>query len=286
MNTLIPVIIDGLFLGISLAVLSAGLAIVVNVIKIINLSHGAFFLLGCYLAYTASHQIHHAALIFPVAFFGPALIGLFISKAIVSPLRKDSFAVSVSTLAVAILFEQVAQILWGDRALSVHPGNPLTHIGGTGIYRWHVNELIFIVLIALLFFLLSRTKLGLSMKITAEDEEMAKSVGVDTEMTRGIAFALACGLSSLAGLLTAPAVTISPTSGRMPLIVSLIVVILSGHERLLPVLLTGTGVGIISNLLAHLLPSYASYTGLLLVTVLLLLAKPSGLFGFDLERDY
>lgn len=286
MNTLTVVIIDGLFAGISLALFSAGLAIVVNVIKIINLSHGAFFLLGCYLAYSASSLFHSSVLIYPVAFIGPSLIGLFIGKILVNPLRKDSFAVSVATLAVAILFEQLAQMIWGDRAFSIHPGKPLASFGQIGIYNWHLRELLFFVAIALLFLFIMKTKFGLAMRITAEDEEMAKSVGVDTDTTRAAVFALACGISSLAGLLIAPGIAITPTSGRMPLIISLIVVILSGHERLLPVLAAGIGVGVLSNVLAHFSASYWNYTGLLLVAILLLVLKPSGIFGFDLERDY
>lgn len=286
MTTLLPVIIDGLFSGISLALLSAGLALVVNVIKIVNLSHGAFFLLGCYLAYSVQKILPGTILVYPAAFIGPAVIGLFISKTIVNPLRKDSFAVSVSTLAVAILFEQIAQMIWGDRALSVHQGKPLGHIAQTHIYRWHVGELLFAAAIAILFLFLMRTKLGISMKITAEDEEMAKSVGVNTDSTRALAFALACGLSSVAGSVTAPAITVSPTSGRMPLVISLIVVIISGHEKLAPVLVTGIGAGVILNILAHFLPSFVSYTGFLIITVILLMAKPSGLFGLNATRDY
>jgi branched-subunit amino acid ABC-type transport system permease component len=287
MNSLLSLITDGIFLGISIAVLSAGLALTVNVIKIINLSHGAFFLLGCYIAYSASLLGPTTSLLLlPVAFLGPALIGFFIGKTIVNRLRRDSFSIAVATLAVAILFEQAAQLVWGDRALSIHQGNPVFSMMGIEIYRWHLGELALMAFLITFFIFFPGTKLGMSMRITSEDEEMAKSVGVDTDLARALAFSISAGIASFAGFITAPGLTIFPTSDRAPLIISLIVVIISGHEKLLPVLVIGTVLGIVSNLIAGYLPSYANYTGMLIIIVILLSVKHSGLFGHQLERDY
>lgn len=286
MTNLTPAIVDGLFSGVSLAALSAGLALVMNVIKVINLSHGAFFLLGTYLAYSSAALFPGGSvLITPVAFLGPALIGFFIGKSVVNPLRKDSFAIAVSTLAVAILFEQIALIVWGARALSISQGKALFKGGDIFIFPWHVKETLFLIITALFFLVLQKTRLGLAMKITAEDEEMARSVGVDTDFIRALAFSISCGIASLAGYMIAPSISLSPTGGRMPLVLSLIIVIISGHERLLPVCATGIIFGVITSLIATFFPSYLAYGGLLLCTLILLVVKPAGIFGFSLERE-
>lgn len=280
------IIIEGIFFGISLAVLSAGLAIVVNVIKVINLSHGAFFLLGCYIAYSASPALKGTGILYGIAFAGPFLLGLFLGRAVVNPLRRDSFSVSVATLSIAILFEQVAQFVWGDRALSISQGQPLFTIGKSGIMPWQVKELAFLFFILLFFIIFPRTKTGMAMKVTSSDEEMAKSVGVDTDLSRSLAFALACGLSSLAGLFIAPGIAIGPAAGRMPLIMSLLVVILSGCEKLLPVIFSAILLGITVNLIAFYLSSYLAYILVLALTIVLLSIRPGGLFGVILEREY
>ncbi len=286
MTDLYPAILDGVFSGVSLAALSAGLALVINVIKIINLSHGAFFLLGAYLAYSSASLFPGGGiLIYPVAFLGPALVGFFIGKSVVNPLRKDSFAIAVSTLAVAILFEQIFLFIWGARALSISQGKALYQGGDALIFPWHIKEILFLLITALFFLLLQKTRLGLAMKITAEDEEMARSVGIDTDFIRALAFSISCGIASLAGYMIAPSISISPTEGRMPLILSLIVVIISGHERVLPVFATGIAFGVITSLIATFFPSYLTYGGLLLCTLILLIVRPVGIFGFSIERD-
>ncbi len=286
MNGLVHILVNGLFLGISYAVLSSGMAITMNVVGIINLSHGAFYLLGCYLAYSAAGLGKLYPLIYGASFLGPALVGYFIARVLVNPLRKDHFSIAVGTLSIAIFFEQAAELIWGERAISVPAGRLLFEFLGERFFRWHAEELILFALTGVLLAVLPRTKLGLAMRITAEDEEMAKSVGIDTDSARALAFSISSGLASLAGTVTAPGLVISPTAGRLPLILSLIAVILSGHEKLLPVFAVSILLGMASFSIAALSHPYVEYIALLGLILVIITVKRGAIFSTELERDY
>ncbi|RMG60200.1 MAG: branched-chain amino acid ABC transporter permease [Deltaproteobacteria bacterium] len=286
MNILAQSLAGGFFLGISYAVLSAGLALTVNVVEIINLSHGAFYLMGAYLAYSASSFPGLSLLFLAASAAGPALLGLFIARTLVNPLRKDHFSIAVGTLGLAILFEQAADLLWGDRALSVHPGAPLGEILGVKIYPWHAGEILLSGAVFILFFLLPRTKLGLAMRVLAEDEEMAESVGINTNAVRATAFSLSCALASVAGFVSAPGLVLTPTAGRMPLIFALVIVILAGTRRLLPVAALSLGLGMVTFGLALATSAYVEYILLLTAVLVVVSVRRGGLFTLKIERDY
>jgi branched-chain amino acid transport system permease protein len=118
---------------------------------------------------------------------------------------------------------------------------------------------------------------GLPLKLIAEDEEIAGSVGMDVEKIRYLTFAAASAMAAVAGALLAPAAAIAPTMGRVPLILSLIVVIASGMEKVWTLFFLAIALGILSNVSAYLLAPGWSYLLLLGAICLLLVARPKGL---------
>lgn len=287
MPPLAQVLVDGIFTGASYALMAAGLALILGVVKVVNLSHGAFFTLGAYVAYILGTKGvgHPLAAVLPAAVIAFAF-GVYLGKSFINPVRSHPFSVAVGSLGFAILFEQVAQMLWGPHPLSIDLGAPWATFQGVTFRRWGViSFLLSLGLIGGLSILLSGPW-GLPLKLIAEDEEIAGSVGVDVEKIRYLTFGAASAVAAVAGALLAPAVAIAPTMGRVPLILSLIVVIASGMENVWNLFFLAVGLGLLSNLSAYLLAPSWSYILLLAVICLLLVLRPSGLAAATPGRDY
>lgn len=287
MPPLAQVLLDGLFTGTSFALMAAGLALILGVVKVVNLSHGAFFTLGAYVAYVLDSRgvENPAAAVFMAAVIAFAF-GVFLGRSFINPVRSHPFSVAVGSLGFAILFEQAAQMLWGPHPISIDLGDPWVALGGVTLRRWGVASfLLSLGLLGGLAFFLS-SPWGLPLKLVAEDEEIAGSVGMDVEKVRYLTFGVASAVAAVAGALLAPAVAISPTMGRVPLILSLIVVIASGMEKVWNIFFLSVGLGLLSNLCAYLLAPQWSYLLLLAVICLLLVLRPAGLSTVETGRDY
>lgn len=287
MNPIVQVLADGVFTGSSYALMAAGLALILGVIKVINLSHGAFFTLGAYVAYVLDARGAGSPLVaVPMAAVIAFAFGVFLCKSFINPVRSHPFSVAVGTLGFAILFEQTAQILWGPHVLSIDLSPPWVVISGVTVRRWGGVSLLTSVAVLGGFSLLLSTRRGLPLKLVAEDEEIAGSVGMDVEKIRYLTFGAASAVAAAAGALLAPTATISPTMGRVPLILSLIVVIASGMDKPWRSFLMAVGLGLVSNLGSYLLAPQWSYALLLGGISLLLVLRPSGLAAEVAARDY
>ena len=287
MSPLAQVLVDGIFTGASYALMAAGLALILGVVKVVNLSHGAFFTLGAYVAYVleangVDHPVAAVVMAAAIAF----AFGVFLGKSFINPVRSHPFSVAVGSLGFAILFEQAAQMLWGPHPLSIDLGAPLATLHGVTLRRWGVISFLLSLGLAGGLSLLLSGPWGLPLKLIAEDEEIAGSVGMDVEKIRYLTFGAASAVAAVAGALLAPAMAITPTMGRVPLILSLIVVIASGMEKVWNLFFLAVGLGLLSNVSAYLLAPSWSYVLLLAVICLLLVLRPSGLATAGPGRDY
>jgi len=285
-NGAAQVLLDGLLTGASYALMAAGLALILGVVKVIDLAHGAFFTLGAYVAYAlAARGVAAPAAAVPLAAGVAFAFGVFLAKSFINPVRAHPFSVAVGTLGASLLFEQAAQLVWGPLPLAMESAPPWRLAGGLvvrphGIASLAVSSLL---LGGLSLFLSSPS--GLPLRLIAEDEEIAGAVGMDVERIRYLTFGAASAAAAAAGVLLAPAGALTPTMGRVPLILSLIVVIAAGMDRIPAIFALGIGLGLLSNLSAYLLGPEWSYTVLLAIIVLLLAARPSGLAAILPARD-
>jgi len=280
-------LLDGVLTGAALALMAGGLALILGVVKVVNLSHGAFFTLGAYVAVALSHQGTEYRPAASVLLGGAAAfaLGTFLGRGFVNPIRSHPFSVTVGTLAFSLLFEQVAQFAWGPHPQIIAVGRSFSGPLGTTVRMWGAAAFLScLVLLAALRLLLS-SRGGLPLKLIAEDEEIAESVGIDAERVRYLTFGAASAMAAAAGALLAPSAAIVPTMGRGPLILSLIVVIVAGMENLQATFALAVGLGLLTNLGAYYLAPEWSYI-LLLATVCVLLAlRPAGWKGLVIARD-
>jgi branched-chain amino acid transport system permease protein len=280
------VLLDGLLAGGTYALMAAGMALILGVVKVINLSHGAFYTLGAYVAYAlAERGVENPLAAAPLAAVIAFAFGVFLGKSFVNPARSHPFALPVGTLACALLFEQAAQMVWGPHPLSIAAAAPWTGPGGLVIRRWGV--IAFLSSTALLgglkWVLSSRP--GLPLRLIAEDEEIAGSLGMDVEAIRYLTFGGACAMAAAAGALLSPSGAVTPTMGRAPLLLSLVVVIVAGMDSVAAIFLLSIGLGMFGSACAWFLSPQWSYVALLATVCLLLSARPSGIIALAGRRD-
>ena len=266
--------------------MAAGMALILGVVKVINLSHGAFFMLGAYVACALAergidHPLAGALLAATIAF----AFGVFLGKSFVNPARKYPFALAVGTLAWALLLEEAAHMVWGPHPLSVESGAPWIGPGGLVIRKWGVVA--FLSSLALLGGLkaLLATRPGLPLRLIAEDEEIAGSLGMDVEAIRYLTFGGACAMAAAAGALLSPSGAVTPTMGRAPLLLSLVVVIVAGMDSVVAIFFLSVALGVLGNACAYFLSPQWSYVALLAAVSLLLTARPAGIVALAGRRD-
>jgi len=280
-------ILDGVFTGATFALMAVGLSLILGVVKIVNLSHGAFFTLGAYVAFALSdHGMQYRPVEAVLLGGGTAfLLGAFRGKGFVNPIRSHPFSITVGTLAFSLLFEQVVQYAFGPHPLLIAVGRSFAGPFGTTMRMWGIAALLACTALLAALRLLLSSRWGIPLKLIAEDEEIAESVGVNVEKVRYLTFGTASALAAVAGALLAPAAAIAPTMGRGPLILSLIVVIVSGMENLVAGFALAVGLGLLSNLGAFYIAPEWSYILLLSTVCLLLAVRPAGLKGLVIARD-
>jgi len=277
-HPLLQVLLDGLFAGAAYALMAAGMALILGVVKVINLSHGAFFTLGAYVAYAlAGRGIGSPIAAAPIAAVIAFAFGVFLGKSFVNPVRSRPFALPVGTLACALLFEQAAQRIWGPHPLSIEAGAPWVGPGGLVLRRWGVIAFLSsAALLGGLKWVLS-ARPGLPLRLIAEDEEIAGSLGMDVEAIRYLTFGGACAMAAAAGALLSPSGAVTPTMGRAPLLLSLVVVIVAGMDSVGAIFLLSIGLGIFGGACAWFLSPQWSYVALLAAVCLLLSVRPAGI---------
>jgi branched-chain amino acid transport system permease protein len=285
LSPLPQVLLDGVLAGGAYALMAAGMALILGVVKVVNLSHGAFFALGAYVAHAlAARGIGGPLTAAPAAAIAFAF-GVFLGKSFVTSARRHPFALPVGTLACALLFEQAAQLVWGPHPLAVAGGAPWAGPAGIVVRRWGVEAfLASAALLGALRILLGRRP-GLPLKLVAEDEEIASAVGMDVERTRNLTFGGACAMAAAAGALLAPSGAITPTMGRGPLVLSLVVVIVAGMESVGAIFLLSMALGVLGNACAYYVSPQWSYVALLGAVALLLAARPAGIVAVPGRRD-
>lgn len=286
MSPIYQVLLNGLLSGAVYSLVAVGLSLVYGIMRVINLSHGSFYALGSFLAYTMYAAYGWSPLAsLPLAAAAGFVLGLMVEGVLVAPVRGHETTVAIMTLGLAILMEQVLLLGWGPYYLSIPAGLPVVIRWGLS---WNLNEVAAAGLAlgaTVLLFIFLKTREGLAMRLVARDEELASLVGINVERVQMMAFGLAVALATAAGALTASFHAIYPAMGRIPLLVSLAVVILGGLGNVHGAVLASLTLGVASSLVTFYGASGWSYVTSLALLIVLLLFRPAGLLGRVIARD-
>ena len=284
-----------------LALTAVGLSLVFGVMRVVNVAHGEFYMLGAVLAWFIAAQIGgHPAVGFAAALIlAPVLVGALAAAADMTILKRinyDPERTIVATIGLLYILQQVALMTYGPDARPVEPPFnerialpwfEFTEAGLEFYYPWGLSTTSYklaviaaaaVVLIAIRL-LMTRTKIGLVMRATQQDRDMATAFGIPVERVYALVFGLGAALAALGAVLIVPIQQAHYLMGGDPLLLSFIVVIIGGLGSLpgtvIAALIIGLSDGIISVFFS---PTLAKILATLLVA-LVLVFRPQGLFG-------
>jgi branched-chain amino acid transport system permease protein len=284
MNTQFWVIqaFNGISYGALLFLVGSGLSLIFGVMRIVNLSHGAYFLWGGYIALSVIHTTGSWALSLPVAALAVAVIGLLMERVFLRPLGFDPLRQVLLTVGFAFLFQQGALDIWGGNNMDINPPDAFTKsvvIGGMYFPLYRLFMIGMALAIGLVLWLvMEKTRMGAAVRATVDDAQMARGVGIDTSRISMFIFALGAFLAALGGVIGGAFLGIYPGLDFEMLPLAFAVVIIGGMGSLGGAAIGALAVGLADNFGKALFPE-VSYFTLYAPMVLILAIKPTGLFG-------
>lgn len=273
---------NGISYGALLFLVGSGLSLIFGVMRIVNLSHGAYFLLGGYVALTVIRGTGSWVLALPAAALTLAIVGLLMERIFLRPLGFDPLRQVLLTVGFAFLFQQAALDIWGGDNLIIQPPAALSQsvvLGGLHLPVYRIFMIALAAAIGLaLWFAMERTRIGAVVRATVDDAEMARGVGIDTSKVSMFIFALGAFLAALGGVIGGAFLGIYPGLDFEVLPIAFAVVIIGGMGSLAGAAVGSMLVGLADNFGKALFPEVA-YFSLYAPMVLILALKPTGLMG-------
>ena len=269
--------------GLLLFMLAAGLTLIFGIMGVVNLAHGSFYMLGAYLAWSLSAQFGSLTL----AILGGAALSVLFGLALEWLLfrhfyHRDHLDQVLLTFGLIYIFEELRSILWGNDVHGVpipellSASIPLTDNLAYPVYRLFMSG-VCLALAAGLYFLISKTRLGMKIRAGAFNRDMAEAMGVNIKLIHAVVFALGVALAAVAGMIAAPVASVYPNMGSQVLIMCFVVVVIGGIGSVRGALVAALLVGLVDTFGKVLLPQVAGMLVYILMAVVLLY-KPEGLF--------
>ncbi|MBZ9739848.1 MULTISPECIES: branched-chain amino acid ABC transporter permease [unclassified Mesorhizobium] len=274
---------NGLVLGALLALISSGLTIIYGTLGVLNLAHGAMFMLGGYAGYVAYDYTGSYVVAVVAGSLFVMLVGLLMEKLIIrhfySRPYEDQLLV---TFGLGIVFVEAVRFFFGGLSKSVPPPGSLVGITPLGfmMYPTYRLALLAIVTVALLalYFVLYRTRIGMIVRAGIEDAVMVSSLGIDVYKIFTLVFGIGAMAAGFAGIVNAPVVSIAPDVGESILVQTFVVVVIGGVGSFPGAVVGGLIAGEIISITSMFNPGYA-YVMLFVAMTLVLVLRPYGLFG-------
>lgn len=284
------IIITGLITGSMLALLAIGFSLIFGVARIVNIAHTAFYMVAGYCIYVLSVKLGlHPVLGMLIAVVVVTLLGLLAYKFLIDPIREHEAAVLIATIALAMIFQEAMLLIFTGDYLTVSAliEGYFILFGVKIFYQQVLTFGVVLVLLAVLWFLLMKTKLGLAIRSTAEDREVANLMGMNDSRLAMITMGISVALAGFTGAVIAPLTVLSPYMWMEPLILMMAVVVLGGLGSIKGSFVAAYILGFTEALVVFLIPKGAFLKGsvALSIMILVLLLRPEGLFGIAFEEE-
>ena len=273
---------NGISYGSLLFLVGSGLSLIFGVMRIVNLAHGSFFLLGSYVALSVIWGTGSWPLALAAAALAIAVLGIAMERIFLRPLGSEPLRQVLLTFGFVLLIQQGALDIWGGSNLAINPPAMLMRtfvVGGLYLPLYRIFMIALAAAIGLsLWLVLERTRVGAMVRATVDDAQMARGIGIDTSRVSMLTFGLGALLAGLGGVIGGGFLGIYPGLDFEVLPLAFAVVIIGGMGSLAGAAIGAIVVGLADNFGKVLFPQ-ASYFTLYAPLVLLLAVKPTGLFG-------
>jgi branched-chain amino acid transport system permease protein len=274
---------NGLVLGALLALISSGLTIIYGTLGILNLAHGAMFMLGGYAGWLTYRFTGSFIAAVSAGSLFMMIIGVLVERIIIRHFyRRPHEDQLLVTFGLGICLVELVRFFFGSLSKTVPPPAPLVGITPLGFmfYPTYRLALLGIVAVALLvlYIVLYRTRIGMIVRAGIEDSVMVDSLGIDTDKVFMVVFGIGAMAAGFAGIINVPVVSIAPDVGEAILVQTFVVVVIGGVGSFPGAVLGGLIAGEIISITSMFNPAY-SYVMLFIAMTLVLVLRPYGLLG-------
>jgi branched-chain amino acid transport system permease protein len=282
----VDIIITGVLLGGLFALVSVGFSLQYGVGRVLNVSHGEFIMIGAFVTFWlfSSHGVDPLVSILFTApltiILGWALHVTLFRRLMAKAPSVDIFEGQSMLASFGLLYivQNIARIIWGSQTYNI------TYLQTTvgGRLQIPLNRLVafavVVVIGALLFWFLARTRLGKAIRAAGQDPTTAGLMGVNIHNVLAICFGIGLGLAGIAGSLMSTVLAISTSMGLQYTVIAMIVVVLGGLGSIEGAVIGGVILGVVSQLVTYYYPTM-SFIAYYIIFILLLLARPKGIMG-------
>lgn len=289
-NLFIQQLINGISLGSVYALIALGYTMVYGIIKLINFAHGDIYMVGAYIGFFAITVAKMS--IFPallVSMIVTGLLGMLVERLAYKPLRHaPRISVLISAIGVSLFLEYVSMYFVSPtpRTFPTVFDNISFHVGGFVINGQQI--LIFVItfiLMAILTYIVQKTKIGKAMRAVSFDTDTAKLMGIDADRVIAVTFAIGSALAAAGGVLVGVYYnSIDPLMGIMPGLKAFVAAVLGGIGILPGAVAGGIILGVIEALVSGFLSSTFRDAAAFAILILVLLFRPAGLFGKNTQE--
>jgi branched-chain amino acid transport system permease protein len=277
-------ILNSVQYGLLLFLVASGLTLIFGIMGVINLAHGSFYMIGAYLAFTLTQWTGSLWVALPLGIVLAAALGLILEWLLISRLyQRDHLYQVLLTFGLILVFEELRSVIVGDdvHSVAIPPvfaaSLPLTETLSYPVYRLFMSA-VCLALAGLMYLTIRKTRLGMMVRASASNPEMAQSMGLDIRWIHALVFAAGVALAAFAGMVAAPVSSVFPGMGNQVLIVCFVVVVIGGIGSLKGALVAALLIGFCDTFGKVLFPEFAGVAVYLLMAVVLLF-RPAGLFG-------
>ena len=285
-------LINGISIGSVYAIIALGYTMVYGIAKMLNFAHGDVIMVGAYISFCVTNYLGLPAIVSVVAAVVVCTaLGITIEALAYKPLRgTPSLAVLITAIGVSYFLQNAAQLIWGTAPknfTSVVTMKPIMLFGGELVITGEVILTVVvsaIVMVGLTLFT-GKTRTGKAMRAVSEDRDAAQLMGINVNRTISTTFAIGSALAAVAGVLLCSTVpTLQPTTGSMPGIRAFTAAVLGGIGSMPGAMLGGVLLGIIETFSKKYISTDFSDAIVFGVLILILLLKPTGLMGKQVQE--
>jgi branched-chain amino acid transport system permease protein len=284
LNFVLQSLLNGLLIGGVYSLIAIGLTLIFGVMKVINFAHGAVMMLGMYCTYwlfvfLKVNPYLSILLVIPILF----IIGAAFQKFLINPIIKaPGHNQLFLTLGVSLFLQNMAVFLWSPdyRVLKTHYANITYYIGDISISLGHLLAFGLAVLFAaILYVILTRTDLGRAIRAASEEPQGAMLMGINIKQIYWISFGIGSACAGVSGAAITTFFPIYPYVGDIFVLTAYVVVVLGGLGSVLGAFVGGLIIGVADSIGAMFLPGAMKSILSFIIFILILLFKPTGLFG-------
>ena len=289
---IIQYLINGISIGAVYAIIALGYTMVYGIAKMLNFAHGDIIMVGAYISFCVVNYLGLPAIVSVLAAMVVCtILGIIIEGLAYRPLRgTPSLAVLITAIGVSYFLQNAAQLIWGSAAKnykSVVTMAPIKLFDGQLIITGEVllTVLVSVVVMVGLTLFTGKTRTGKAMRAVSEDRDAAQLMGINVNKTISTTFAIGSALAAVAGVLLCSTVpTLMPTTGSMPGIRAFTAAVFGGIGSIPGAMLGGILLGIIETFAKAYISTQFSDAIVFSVLIIILLVKPAGLLGKQIQE--